>query len=375
MPIAALHVQGYRSIRDLRLEPGRVNVVVGANGVGKTNLYRALRLLSEAASGRLAAEFLLEGGFPSALWAGPRKRKGPVELSVSVDFGDFDYQLVCGLMPQAPDAHKYTSFIKDPQVKLERVSVPAGKRRSVMMERKVASAWVRDERGAVQDYPLSLSPSESILSQVREPHRYPELAAVRQRIDSWRFYHRFPTGPLAAMRRVGPGARTPVLAQDGADLAPALLTILELGDREGLELAIARALGAALLVDADVDRARFEVTLMVGGLNRAMGAAELSDGTLQFLSLLAALLSIEPPELLVLNEPESNLHVNLLDPLAELIVRAAERCQIWITTHSPELADAIGRRSDDRVLELYLDEGETRIKGMHPLFGTWQDED
>lgn len=365
-------------------------MVVGANGVGKTNLYRALRLLSQAAAGNLAAEFLVEGGFPSALWAGPRKRKGPVELSVAVDLGDFDYEIVCGLMPQAPagddeawaiaggtsgGTRDYTSFIKDPQVKLERVSLPLGKRRTVMMERKVSSAWVRDEQGRVEDYPLALSPSASILSQIREPHRYPELSSVRQGISSWRFYHRFPTGPESAMRRVGPGARTPVIAQDGADLAPALLTILEQGDREGLEQAVARALGAALHVDADIDRAQFEVTLLQGGLNRPMRAAELSDGTLQFLSLLAALLSIDPPELLVLNEPESNLHVSLLDPLAEMIVRAGDRCQVWVTAHSPELADAIRKRSDERVLELYLDEGETKIKGMHPLLGTWQDEE
>lgn len=77
------------------------------------------------------------------------------------------------------------------------------------------------------------------------------------------------------------------------------------------------------------------------GLSRPMSAQELSDGTLRYLSLVAALLTARPPELLVLNEPETSLHGSLIAPLARLVVQAAECSQVVVTTHSNELAHAL----------------------------------
>ena len=68
--ITRLAISGYRSIRDLTVELGPLNVVTGANGSGKSSLYRSLRLLSEAAQGRLIASLAMEGGLSSTLWAG-----------------------------------------------------------------------------------------------------------------------------------------------------------------------------------------------------------------------------------------------------------------------------------------------------------------
>ena len=101
MPIIALHVAGYRSVRDVRLELGRVNVLVGPNGCGKSNLYRALYLLAAAAEGRLARTLADEGGMPSVLWAGERG-KGPVRMSIGVELDALAYEMSCGLVPPAP---------------------------------------------------------------------------------------------------------------------------------------------------------------------------------------------------------------------------------------------------------------------------------
>ena len=89
---------------------------------------------------------------------------------------------------------------------------------------------------------------------------------------------------------------------------------------------------------------------------------ELSDGTLQYLCLLAALLSPRPPTFLALNEPETSLHPNLLEPLARLIVAAARNSQLWVTTHSSGLADQIVRLSGSKPIHLTKLEGETRIR-------------
>ena len=97
------------------------------------------------------------------------------------------------------------------------------------------------------------------------------------------------------------------------------------------------------------------------GLQRPLDATELSDGTLRYLCLLAALMSPRPPPLLALNEPETSLHPDLLAPLGELIAQAAERSQLWITTHSETLADEVARRTGGRVLALEKVQGETRV--------------
>src|SRR5829696_3215342 len=101
MPIRALHVSGYRSVRDVRLALSRLNVLVGPNGCGKTNLYRAMYLLAAAAGGHLARTLADEGGMPSALWAGARA-KGPVRMTLGVELDEVTYELAAGLIPPVP---------------------------------------------------------------------------------------------------------------------------------------------------------------------------------------------------------------------------------------------------------------------------------
>lgn len=92
-----------------------------------------------------------------------------------------------------------------------------------------------------------------------------------------------------------------------------------------------------------------------------MLARELSDGTLKYLCLVAALMSPRPPALIALNEPESSLHPDLIQPLAELIVNASKASQVWVTTHAQSLAQAIKRIAAAGVTELRLSDGETII--------------
>jgi predicted ATPase len=68
--LRTLHLRGYRSLRDFRLTLGRITVVTGGNGVGKSNLYRPLAMLQRMADGRFAEAVAQEGGMPSLLWAG-----------------------------------------------------------------------------------------------------------------------------------------------------------------------------------------------------------------------------------------------------------------------------------------------------------------
>ena len=101
MAIKTISIQGYRSIQNMRLTMDDINVIVGANGCGKSNLYKAVYLLAKAVNGELAETLAHEGGMPSVLWAGKKKKitqsKAPVRMILSIQTDDFNYEIACGL--------------------------------------------------------------------------------------------------------------------------------------------------------------------------------------------------------------------------------------------------------------------------------------
>ncbi|MCY1240530.1 AAA domain, putative AbiEii toxin, Type IV TA system [compost metagenome] len=124
--------------------------------------------------------------------------------------------------------------------------------------------------------------------------------------------------------------------------------------------------GATLAIDA-VPGGQFRVDFHQQGLLRPLSGAELSDGTLRFLLLVAALLTPRPPTMMVLNEPETSLHPDLLPALARLIVRASQHCQVWVVSHAGRLIAALeqARGCNSIMLEKHL--GQTRIVGQGML--------
>jgi predicted ATPase len=364
--IHTLAFGGYRSLRDLRITVGGLTVITGGNGAGKSNVYRALRLLADAADGTLGRALAREGGMPSAMWAGPgRPGKPGAGARLSIGFADdvIAYELRLGLPARAPGA---TKFPFDPEVKEETVRVldsPAAR----ILERRGLSVMLRDGDGRPQTFGAQLDVGESVLSQIAEPHRYPVLSTLRERVRRWRFYHQVRTDLDSPVRAEQIATRTPVLAHDGHDLAAALQTIIENGNDRALADAVAEAFEGARLDVESVAQARLRLALRTPGLNRPLDAAELSDGTLRYLALLAALGSPRPPELLVLNEPETSLHPRVLEPLARQIIASAARSQIIVVSHAAPLVDAIARAPGAARIELVKDAGETTVANRRRL--------
>jgi len=361
-------IENYRSIRHLELPLSRITVLLGANGTGKTNCYRALQLAHAAARGRVAEHFAEEGGMSSALWAGDRQTKDShaMRLSLTLSADEFVFQLACGMpIPRAYDYPPKDSFFRaDPEVKHERIAIPREKGGPLTLcDRSglVCKACDRDGQWISYSDPLDLS--ESVLSQIADPRQYSELALVRESLLRWRFYHQFRTDHSAPLRQPRLAVRSPVLASDGDNLASALQTIIEFDG----EAELRRILGAAfpdqqLLIQKD-DHRRLTVAMQKNGLHRPLTISELSDGTLRFLCLTAALLSPRPPLFLALNEPESSLHPDLLPMLAHLIVAAGARGQLLVTTHSHVLAQAIAVETGDQPLLLTQSaSGETDLQ-------------
>jgi predicted ATPase len=196
------------------------------------------------------------------------------------------------------------------------------------------------------------------------------LLLLRERLREWRFYDHFRTDSEAPARRPQVGTYTPVLASEGGDLAAAAQTIREIGDSTALDEAVADAFDGAR-IEVTGDRGYLEVEMRQHGLLRSLKAAELSDGTLRYLLLTSALLSPRPPTLMILNEPETSLHQDLLAPLARLIAAAASRTQIFVVTHARPLAESLLAEADCRLFVLGKELGETVIADVERPSWTW----
>jgi predicted ATPase len=192
------------------------------------------------------------------------------------------------------------------------------------------------------------------------------MLMLREAIRAWRFYDYFRTDAESPVRSPQVGTWTPVLANDGSDLAAAIQTICEIGSTEVLAATVDDAFPGSRLTVGDVD-GRFAVKMDQPGLLRPLGAAELSDGTLRYLLWIAALLTPRPPALMVLNEPETSLHPDLLGALGRLIAKAAERTQMIVVTHAAALISALSEQSGCHSIVLEKSLGQTNIVGLDSL--------
>ena len=381
MRICNISVVGYRSLRAIRFPVGGLTVFVGANGVGKTNLYRALQLLQAAAAGTLARELASEGGMESALWAGKRMANKPVRMKLSVGLGatdspggraqsqfsgdadvgvDYSYQVDIGLpMPTA------AAFPLEPQVKEETLVFRNGRRPRTILERRGPRATAADEEGRKHSFGAELLATETALGALQDSARFPDVDVVRRTMLDWKFYHDFRSDRASPLRQPCLAVTTPTLASDGADLAAVFATLVHIReDAADLGRVIDDAFpNARLVVPAPGKTASFGLVLP-DYPKRVFDAGELSDGTLRYLALAGALLGYRLPAFIALNEPETSLHPDLLEPLARMIVRAAERTQIWVVTHSERLARAFADCGAVAPRTVIKRDGETWIEGL-----------
>jgi predicted ATPase len=295
--ISEISIAGYRSLRAIRFPVGGLTVFVGANGVGKTNLYRSLQLLQAAAAGTLARELASEGGMQSALWAGKRMANKPARMKLAVGLGaqargtraqdEFSYGIEAGaaysyeidIGVRIPTA---AAFPLEPQIKEETLVFRQGRRPLTILERRGPRAVATDEDGRKHALGSDLLASETALGALQDPARFPDVDVVRRTMLDWKFYYDFRSDRASALRQPCLAVTTPTLASDGSDLAAVLATLVHIReDTVELDRAIDDAFpGAALVVPQPQRTASFGLTLP-DYPKRVFEAAELSDGTLR----------------------------------------------------------------------------------------------
>jgi len=290
--LTAVAIANYRSLRNIVIPLQNLNIVTGANGSGKSSFYRALRLLGDTAQGRVVPSLAREGGLQSTLWAGPesiaqsvRRREFPVEgtrreQSVNLRLGfssdELGYLIDLGLPKPSTSA-----FSLDAEIKRECIwHGPVVRPSAMLVDRQGPLVRLRDGDGNWNIVTKNLAVFDSMMTHVADPRNAPETLVLRESIRAWRFYDHFRTDADAPARLSHIGTRTPILSNDGADLAAAIQTIIEIGEVDALAAAVSDAFPESQLA-INNSAGRFTLSMKQHGLLRPLDAAELSDGTLR----------------------------------------------------------------------------------------------
>lgn len=330
-------------------------------------------LLASSADGQLARHIAEEGGMSSIMWGGRYGKRDETATVLAARIGDLQYELALGKVDWNARLRE-SLFRDDLEVKSEALYCvrDEGVRLS-LVKRGRAEVKARDSQGQTLDYTQRVESNESILTGVREPYLFPQLSMLREELLSWRFYHHFRTDRLSPLRKPQLAIATAVMAEDGSNFVSALATIVEMGRGEEMLECLEIAFPGSDLIIVPTGNGMLRLSMTFPDIERPLDASELSDGTLQYLCLLASVFSLRPPALLAINEPETSIHPTLFDAMARMLKVASEDSQIWITTHSQELADYMLEYTGCSIWELEKVEGETRLVGVG--LGGYREED
>jgi predicted ATPase len=365
MKINNLVIKGFRSLYDVTWQPGDLNVIIGPNGSGKSNLLKALEMLVSAAQGRLGRQVLLEGGMGSLVWDGRASdvafdlRLGPtLEIDRSWLGERIDYSLH---LARAGASGSYHIL----QEALAYLPKPNAKQPSRLAKRSQNNAQVFVD-GGWKDLQIDQFKDESLLSTFNSPLVQPDVIRIcREQIASWQIYQEFSTQRDAPVRQSPVSHLETAISADGSNLVQVLHTLYT-GNREfkvDLDLAMQAAFGLdfdEIIFPPAADQ-RIQLRVRWKSLKHEQSAADLSDGTLRYLYLIAILANPNPPALIAIDEPETGLHPSMLPIVAEYAEDAALRTQVILTTHSAELLDAFSDAPPTTTVARWED-GQTQLR-------------
>lgn len=339
---------------------GRLNVLIGPNGSGKSNLLEILDLLRNLPRD-LAGCVRRGGGINEWLWKGKSANVSAEERRV----GSLSL-LVAG----NPNPELYWDATTH---HLELTGVSSGLEilREEIRDSFSAEPAFLSENGQPFRFPKgkktklsgSFESNRSILEQRRDPKAFPEITRLATEYEKIKLYREYSMGRLNTLRQPqsldGP---VDFLEPDGSNLG------LILNNLRRFPESVETVLGG--LQELSPDFSNFHVELVANTAqifiqekSWSTPATRLSDGTLRYLCLLAVLCHPNPPPLICIEEPEVGLHPDLLPGLGRLLVRASQRCQLVVTTHSDILVDALSH-TPESILVVEKQDGSTVIRHL-----------
>ena len=348
MKIIEFNIQGFRSLKDITWRPGDLNLIIGPNGSGKSNLLKALEMISISARGRLNEQVIREGGMEPLVWDGQVASQVGFLLLTSSRGALHDPGQNLAYQLQMTRLGGSSAYRVEHEVLAAYNQVGQGEKPSslVILERTPSSAVVYDDKQKGLIAPPEMVPQdETLLSQAAGPYTANRLIASYQKeLSNWAVYHQFQTHRESVIRQPAISRTERLIAPDGNNLIQVLHTLYtsDRNFKRDVNLAMDAVFGKdfeELTFPPDVDQ-RVQLKLAWRSLKRLQTTADLSDGTLRFLYLIAILANPVPPALVAIDEPELGLHPSMLPVIAEYARDASRRTQLIIATHSAEFLDA-----------------------------------
>ena len=326
----------------LNLEP--LNVLIGPNASGKSNLIEAIGLLAA-----LPRDFLGPirdgGGIDNWIWKGtgsPSRAELETVLEIPRGGGPLQYKLVFtseGVRARILEESLYAGEDDSAPIYISVNNLALAKTRVLKKVGRKTSKSARD-----YDHPqVKVSSDQSVFSQLKGADVYPELTMVGELFGNIRFFRQWNLGRLAPPR-FPQQADLPgdFLLEDASNLG---LVLNDLQHRASTRAALIEKLKALHEsieeVTTKVQGGAIQVFLHEKGLSAPIPATRISDGTIRYLCILSILLHPEPPPLICIEEPELGLHPDILPTVADLLVDASQRTQLIVTTHSETLVSRL----------------------------------
>ena len=375
MLIENLQIRGLLSFRDTSLEMRSLNVLIGPNASGKSNLIEIMALLRGLP--RDLPDFFLRSGETSDwFWKGNPvagngvRSDGSINVELVNPLGGNLLRLVVGLSQRSQFLHideerlEYARPIDGFErpywffsVTNRHGQIPVRPRADGVHSDPSAATGVSHQADASIG-PDDLPPGQSVLRERRDSTLYPQVTAVARSLDAIRLFREWNMGRASSVRDA---ARTDgpsdFLSEDFSNLALVLNNLQNGPAFETVESNLNRFYESYERILVNIQASRAELMIREKGLSSAVPATRLSDGTLRFLALMAILCHPEPPPLVCIEEPELGLHPDIIPIIAELLETASQRTQLVITTHSAKLINALSNAPESVVI-CTLDPGE-----------------
>ena len=368
--------EGVRFLRTIRLENilsygpcetdfplGPLNVLIGPNASGKSNLIESLSLLT-AAPKDLQAPIREGGGVRDWLWTGSEK-SSTATVDVTVASGSEQMPLRYRLSFNEVG----TRFnLQDEGIENEKPTPPNinpyfyyryQEGRPVL---NVFSDVLRFNRQLRRE---DVKSEQSILSQRRDPDSYPELMYLAERFERIKFYREWNLGRYTPARRPQKSdLPQDSLLEDASNLGVVLSDLLNRPHVKSQILERMRTFyGGIKDIVVHTSGGLVQVFFHEEGLRNPVPATRLSDGSLRYLCLLVVLCHPEPPPVICIEEPEIGLHPDIIPEMAKLLVEASARSQIFVTTHSDILVDSL-TDTPDSVIICEKSDGATQLRRL-----------
>lgn len=387
--IKSIRMKNFFSYQDEIIEFNKdINLLIGINGAGKSNIIKAIKLLKEGIAGKGLKNLILNswGGFDAMMYSGiniaDEQRKDifleynldPVFLS-KYGFPFTDEVIYIVKVFKKPNTENY--FLSEYLACRKKAADPYDDYIYIdfFNGKGKISERLEDSKTRLVHYDSDFDSDELVLSTVKDPDRYPFLEAIKKAISSIMIYEKFDVAQNAELRKPNLATSEIRLSEYGDNL-PQILNTIKINDRKSHN-EILESLKEVNPLFSDIDfnilGGRIELLLGERGLNRSIHVTHISEGTLQYLCLMAVIYNKNRGAFICFEEPDIGLHPDMLREVSKRLKEASEETQFLISTHSVKMLDYF-HWTDVLVVEKDDDNSSIVTKYEEEDFGEWYNE-